>query len=75
MPYVNGVEMTPDEAMAANCCPECGRDLTKVNPISELNSHWKAYPVNNRDGEEALRRRAMLVDFIERNHVKTATPQ
>lgn len=73
MPYVDGVEMTPDQAIAANRCPECGNDLTKVNPVAELNSHWKAYPVNNQDGQEALRRRAMLLDFIERNRVKTVS--
>lgn len=72
MPHINGVDLTPDEAIAKGLCPECGRDLRQVNPIAELNSHWKAYPVFNQDGMEALRRMQLLKDFIEANGVRTS---
>jgi hypothetical protein len=72
MPYVDGKDLTPDEAMEANRCPECGVDLTKVNPIAELNSHWTKEPPNNRSGDEGRRRREMLREFITKNKVRTS---
>lgn len=72
MPFVDGKMLTPDEAIAAARCPECGADLTKVNPIAELNSHWTAQPRDNRQGAEALRRQNLLKAFIEKNHVRTS---
>lgn len=72
MPLVNGEELTPDEAMAKNLCPECGADLTKVNPIAERNSHWRRRPNDDADGREGLRRMAMLDKFIADNNVGTS---
>jgi hypothetical protein len=74
MPLVKGKKLTPDEAIAQDCCPECGRDLKEVNPIAELASHWKTVPKNDSDGKEGLRRRKLLQDYIARNNVKVADP-
>jgi hypothetical protein len=72
MPLIKGKVVTPDEAMAQGCCPECGVDLKTVNPIAERASHWKRRPNNDADGEEGLRRMAMLDDFIVKNEVRTS---
>lgn len=71
MPIVQGKIITPDEAMAMNLCPECGVDLTTVNPIAHRNSHWLTQPKLDRRGAEALRRRTMLDDFITKHNVRT----
>lgn len=71
MPIVDGKILTPDEAIAANRCPECGADLTKVNPIAELNSHWHVEPPKGHRGDEARRREKLLTDFIDKNNVGT----
>ena len=72
MPLVKGKLVTPEAAIAQNLCPECGVDLTKVNPIAELKSHWHAQPRDNRQGAEALRRQNLLKDFIAKNKVRTS---
>jgi hypothetical protein len=72
MPMVDGKQVTPDEAMAAKHCPECGADLTKVNAVAELRSHWHIAPRDDRQGKEGLRRRAMLAKYIQDNHITTS---
>jgi hypothetical protein len=72
MPLVNGKVLTPDEAIAQHCCPECGADLTNVNPIAELASHWRVTPRDDRQGKEGLRRRALLQKYIADNKVTTS---
>jgi hypothetical protein len=71
-PIVDGKELTPDEAIAKNRCPECGVDLTKVNPIAELNSHWQSQQRDSRQNPEALRRQQLLKDYIKQNNVRTS---
>ena len=72
MPIVDGKMLTPDEAMAAGRCPECGVDLTKVNPIAELKSHWQTEPKDNRQGAEGLRRMLMLKQYINDHSAGTS---
>ena len=72
MPLVKGKDLTPDEAIAQNRCPECGIDLTKVNPIAELHSHWKTPPPLDSRGDEPRRRQAMLLKFIADHNVRTS---
>jgi hypothetical protein len=72
MPLVDGKLMTPDDAIAADRCPECGRDLKTTNPIAERNSHWRVRPNNDADGIEGLRRMKMLDDYIAKNDVHTS---
>ena len=72
MPLIDGKLVTADEALSQGRCPECAVDLTKVNPIAERRSHWKTYPTPNRQGLEALRRMALLDDFIAKNNVRTS---
>ena len=72
MPLVNGKYETPDAAMAAGLCPECGQDLTKSNPIAHFKSHWTTTPPRDSRGKEATRRMAMFQDFITKNKVRTS---
>jgi hypothetical protein len=64
MPLSNGEELTPDEAIAKGCCPECGIDLKTVSPHGELNRHWETQPRDNRAGAEGLRRMNLLKEYI-----------
>jgi hypothetical protein len=72
MPLVDGQLMSPDDAIAANRCPECGKDLTQVNPIAHRKSHWHRMPNDDVDGQEGRRRMALLDDFIVKNKVRTS---
>jgi len=72
MPLVDGEMMSPEDAMAANLCPECGRDLRKVNPVAHRKSHWHRRPNDDVDGQEGLKRMKMLDDFIVKNNVRTS---
>jgi hypothetical protein len=71
MPLVDGKVVSPDAALEAGHCPECGADLKVHNPVAELNRHWTTVPKDDRRGAEAVRRRNMLLAFIERNRVRT----
>jgi hypothetical protein len=71
MPIVNGKMLTPDEAIAQNRCPECGVDLTKVNPIAHSKAHWRVPPRDDRYGREGLRRQKLLQDFIAKHNIGT----
>jgi hypothetical protein len=72
MPLVKGQDMTPDAAIAAGLCPECGQDLKASNPIAHRRSHWKVQPPLDRRGNEARRRMALLDKFIVDNNVRTS---
>ena len=72
MPLANGVDITPDDAIAKGLCPECGQDLKKSNPIAHRKSHWKVQPIPDRRGEEGIRRAALLDKFITDNKVCTS---
>lgn len=65
MPLVNGVEISPDDAMAQDRCPECGADLTKIHARSHRNEHWLSQPKNDRQGKEGLRRIALFDKWLE----------
>jgi hypothetical protein len=75
MPLVNGKVMSPDDAMAAGRCPECGVDLRESNPIAHRRSHWKRQPPWGVDGDEARRRMVMFDKFIADNKVRTSNMQ
>jgi hypothetical protein len=72
MPLFEGKDITPDEAIALNRCPECAADLTQVNPIGHRNTHWITQPKPGRRGEEGLRRMGLLDKFIADNNVRTS---
>lgn len=72
MPLFQGKYISPDDAMAKGLCPECAVDLRTVNPIAHRRRHWRALPTNDAKGKEALRRMAMLDDFIIENKVRTS---
>ena len=71
MPLVAGKLITPEAAIAQGLCPECGVDLKKSNPIAELASHWKTTPPNDKRGDKARARKALLEKFISDNQVRT----
>jgi hypothetical protein len=72
MPLIDGKLVSPDDAMKAGRCPECGADLRVVNPIAHRRSHWQRMPNADRLGEEGLRRMAMFDEFIAANKVRTS---
>jgi hypothetical protein len=72
MPIVNGKKVTPEEAIASKHCPECGADLTQVNAVAELNSHWTVKPRDDRRQAEAIKRQNLLMKYIADNHITTS---
>jgi len=74
MPIIDGKLLTPAAAIAQKRCPECGADLTKVNAIAELNSHWQTAPKDDRRGHEAYVRRELLLEYIAGNKITINDP-
>jgi hypothetical protein len=74
MPIINGVEYTPEEAIAANYCPETGVDLTKVNPAAHRKSLWLAPPPLDDRGDEARRRMALYDKYLKDHPAPTEPP-
>lgn len=64
MPLVNGQYISPDDAIAKDLCPECGKDLKTVNPLAERRSHWYRMPNDDVDGAEGRRRIRLFDDYI-----------
>jgi hypothetical protein len=60
MPVVKGIELTPDEAIAIDLCPETGRPLAEVNPEEWVNHLW---PSPTAMSAEAARRRKLILDW------------
>jgi hypothetical protein len=58
MPVVKGEELTPDEALALDLCPECGRPLAETNPGEHAAAHWPR-PAS----EEGKRREKMILEW------------
>ena len=58
MPRVNDQDLTPDEAVAKDLCPETGRLLATVNPEEWVNALWP-----HGMSEEAARRRKLIMDW------------
>jgi hypothetical protein len=65
MPLVDGTDTTPDDAIAARRCPECGEDLTKVHARSHFATHWTGPIENSRRTEEARRRIELCRKYLE----------
>ena len=72
-PFWDDVDHTPEEAIAADRCPECGKDFKKVNAVACLNAHWLKPGPDNIDGDEGRRRKAMLIKYIEEHGIQTST--
>jgi len=69
MPIVKGIELTPEEAIALDLCPETGRPLAEVNPEEHVNALWP-----KGISPEGARRKQMILDW-HADHPKTpATP-
>ena len=56
-------KLSPAERMTAALCPECGKDLTGINPEAERDYHWSKKPKNDGSSVEALARYMMLTNF------------
>lgn len=65
MPLIDGVETSPDDAIAKDCCPECGKDLTKIHARSHRNEHWTGPVGNAREQQEAHRRIKLFDDYLK----------
>lgn len=72
MPLVNAKLLTPEEAISANRCPECGGDLTASSPIGHRNAHWRTQPPAGVDGDEGRKRIALLDQFIADHNIVTS---
>lgn len=65
MPQIDGVEISPDDAIAQDRCPECGADLKTVHPRSHFNTHWTGPIREDRSTTEARRRIALCNEYLE----------
>lgn len=75
MPLIEGLEVSPDDALKAGKCPECGIDLTKVNPLAHRREHWEVVPRDDRAGQEAKRRIALFDKFLADSQERTSKAQ
>ena len=66
MPRVGDQDLTPDEALEKDLCPECGRPLAETNPGEHVAAHWPRGAVG-----EGSRREKMILDWGAA-HPKTA---
>lgn len=66
MPRVLDQDLTPDEALALDLCPECARPLKETNPAEHALAHW-----SRGTSGEAARREKMILDWGAA-HPKTA---
>ncbi len=58
MPRVLDQDLTPDEALALDLCPECARPLKETNPGEHVAAHWPRGAVG-----EGSRREKMILDW------------
>jgi len=74
MPLVKGKLVTPEAALAAGLCPECGDSFKDADPVAHENMHWKApVPVDKR-GDKTRARQAMLAKYIAEKKPATQGP-
>lgn len=64
MPQVGDQSLTPDEALAKDLCPECGRPLAETNPAEHVSAHWPKGA-----GDEGHRRAKLILEW-EKAHPK-----
>lgn len=62
-----GVHVTPDDALAAGFCPECGRPMSEINVLEEIDRHWP-----RERSDEALRRIKLLQGFYTKQQADKA---
>lgn len=67
MPLINGHEYSPDEALAAHYCPECGADFSKVNAHGHRRTHWVKPPPADPQHDESRRRIALYDGYLKGN--------
>ena len=60
MPIVKGLDITPDEAIKLDLCPETGRPLAEVNPEEHVNALW---PRPSAMSAEGARRRELILEW------------
>jgi hypothetical protein len=70
MPLVNARDISADDALKQDLCPECGRSLVSESPLSHLNRHWGSEPNRGSDGDEARRRRNLLREYVKSHNVR-----
>ena len=58
MPRVLDQDLSPDEALAIDLCPECARPLKETNPAEHATAHWP-----RGTSGEASRRERMILDW------------
>ena len=71
----DGTQLTPDEAIAQDKCPECAADLTKCHAASHFNTHWTGPMQIIRETEEARRRIKLCTDYLKAHPEPAAKEQ
>ena len=65
MPIVNGENISPDAALRAARCPECGKKLSEVSQKFHAAEHWPMPIPHDSRHAEAARRRDLLTSALE----------
>lgn len=68
MPLIQGVEYSPDDAVAHGFCPETGIDLAGVNIEDHIGRLW---PYGDKSNPEARRRIELLRTYAKQKHDAT----
>lgn len=74
MPYVKGRLLTPDEAIKAGYCPECGFDFRTGSASGHRITHWRAEPPKGAVGDEARRRMKLYDEYLAAQAAAAAKP-
>lgn len=64
MPIVDGHNITPDDALKAGRCPECGKLLAEVSAEFHVAEHWPMPIPRDARHLEAERRKALLTEAL-----------
>jgi hypothetical protein len=70
MPLFKAREISPDDALKQDLCPECAHSLVDESALSHLNRHWEREPNAGSDGDEARRRRNLLREYVKSHNVR-----
>jgi hypothetical protein len=65
MPLHKNKEITPEEAMAMELCPECAVDMTERDIEHEIARHWPLPFEAGAHHDEARKRVALLKEYAE----------
>lgn len=74
MPLINGYSYSPEAAIAADYCPECGVSFVERDPHAHRLSHWMAEPPRGESGDEGRKRRKLFDDYLAAHPKSTEAP-